>query len=1244
MRRLLTSLVALSALAAGFATGPAAAADDGEWLHATSLVDKPRYPPDFTHFNYVNPDAPKGGVVRMSGSSPTFDTLNPILPKGVPADGTGLMYESLMMRAFDELDISGQYPQVAEAVRFPADFSSVTYRLNPAAKWHDGQPITPEDVVWSFNELVDLNPSQRFYYQHVTKAEVTGDHEVTFTFDQTGNRELPQIVGEFPILPKHWWEGTDKNGNKRDISRGTLEPPLGSGPYEIASVSPGRSITYKRVPDFWGTDLNTYVGQNNFDQISYEYFRDLDVEFQAFKADRLDYWSENEAKRWATAYDIPAVKDGRMQKDLVNLEQVSGVMVGFVPNLRRPLFQDPRVRQALNYAFDFESLNRTIFYGQYERINSFFYGLPLAWSGLPQGKELEILDSVRDKVPPEVFTKEYENPVGGDPQKVRDNLRKAVELFQEAGYHLQGTKMLDPSGKPVTFEILLNGPTIERVAVPFTQALKRIGIDATVRSVELHTVRHPRPLARLRHDLCRLGRIELARQRAARLLGLGRRGQGVVAELCRHQGPGGRCDHQPDHLRQGPRGPGGGSEGARSRHDVGSVRDPDLHDPGGAYRLLEPFRPPRRLRQVRHRLPDDLVVGRGEGRQDRRRPVTGRPAGLTRRRALQLAGATVAYGMMEPWAWAAGKTGLYGLSIFGDLKYPAGFAHFDYINPDAPKAGQMNFQPPNWIYNQSAQTFNTLNSFVLRGDAPPRMELTFDTLMTSAGDEPDSVYGLVAETVDVSDDRNVFTFHLRDTPHFRDGSPLTADDVAFSLMLLKEKGHPQISQVIGPMSKAEATDGSTVVVTLDGTQNRATILTIVGLPIFSKAYYTDNPFDSSTLSVPLGSGPYKVGNISAGRFIEYQRDAGYWGKDLPVNIGFSNFNVIRIDFYQERQVAFEAFKKGDITFREEFTAKTWAQEYNFPAVADGRVVKTTFPGEAAPSLQGFFFNTRRAKFADPRTCLAIALAFDFEWSNRNLFFDAYTREYSYFQSSDFMAEGKPGPDELALLEPYRADLPAEVFDEPAYVPPKTDGSGGDRSMLKRAADLLAEAGWRQANGRLVNEAGQVLAIEFLIDASIFERVISPFSQNLRQIGVQATIRQVDPAQYQSRLNNYDYDNILVAFRFSATPLDGLQPIFGSRAADTPGTQNYAGIKNKAVDGLLAGLPGVTGRGQLVTLLKSLDRVLRAGQYWIPSWYLDEHRVAHWNMFGWPATKPDYAFTPETTWWFDRDKAAAIGKA
>ncbi|MEX0854051.1 MAG: ABC transporter substrate-binding protein [Bauldia sp.] len=473
------SFVALLALLTGAAT-----AQDRDWVSATSLVEKPRYEPGFAHFNYVNPKAPKGGVARLSGSSPTFDTLNPILPKGVPADGLQLVHESLFMRALDELDISGQYPQIADGLSYPPDFSSATYRINPAARWHDGQPVTAEDVKWSFDKLTEVNPSQRFYYQHVSKAEITGTREVTFTFDQTGNRELPQIVGELTILPKHWWEGTDANGKPRSIGESTLEPPLGSGPYRVSQVVPGSSIVYERVPDFWGANLNTNIGQNNFDQVRYAYYRDLNVEFEAFKADEFDFWAENEAKRWATGYAFTGMQEGKVRKELVALEQVSGAMVGFVPNLRRPLFQDASVRRALNLAFDFEELNRTIFFGQYERINSFFYGIPIGWRGLPEGKELAILDSVRDKVPPEAFSEEYKNPVGGDPQKVRDNLGKAIELMRAAGYRLAGTQMLDPAGNPVSFEILLNGPVIERVAIPYQQALKRIGIDVSVRSVD----------------------------------------------------------------------------------------------------------------------------------------------------------------------------------------------------------------------------------------------------------------------------------------------------------------------------------------------------------------------------------------------------------------------------------------------------------------------------------------------------------------------------------------------------------------------------------------------------------------------------------------------------------------------------------------------------------------------------------------------------------------------------------------
>lgn len=617
--------------------------------------------------------------------------------------------------------------------------------------------------------------------------------------------------------------------------------------------------------------------------------------------------------------------------------------------------------------------------------------------------------------------------------------------------------------------------------------------------------------------------------------------------------------------------------------------------------------------------------------------------GLTRRTALKLGGAAALASGLRPFAWAAGKSGLHGLSVFGDLKYPPDFTHFDYVFANAPKGGRIHFQPPNWLFNQNTSTFNTLNSFVLKGDSPPRMELIFDTLMSSAQDEPDSLYGLVAESVAVSEDTNVFTFTLRPEARFHDGTPLTAEDVAFSLMTIKEKGHPNLAQLVVEMDKAEATDPKTVVVTLSGRQTRDTILTIAGLPIFSKAYYTAQEFEVATLKPPLGSAAYKVGRLSAGRFIEFDRVPDYWAADLPVNVGYNNFDVIRIDFFAERQPAFEAFKKGEITHREEFTSITWAQDYDFPAVHDGRVKKSLFPAELRPSLQGWFFNTRRRKFADARTRRAIGLAFDFEWTNRNLFFDSYERLSSYFEKSDFKAEGPPGPEEMKLLEPFRSELPPDVFGEP-YVPEKTDGSGRDRKLLRQAADLLAEAGWRQIGNQVVDEEGAPFEIEFLIDATVFERVISPYTNNLRLIGIDASIRQVDPVQYQARTNDYDFDIVGFAVSQSPTPLDGLQQIFSSRAADTPGTYNFSGIKEPVVDKLLAMLPKVNSREELVAITRSIDRILRARHYWVPNWYQPNHRVGHWDLFGWPEKKPDYAFAVESTWWFDRERATAIGMA
>ncbi len=617
--------------------------------------------------------------------------------------------------------------------------------------------------------------------------------------------------------------------------------------------------------------------------------------------------------------------------------------------------------------------------------------------------------------------------------------------------------------------------------------------------------------------------------------------------------------------------------------------------------------------------------------------------GLTRRRVLQIGAAAALLPGVKPFAWAQGKSGLHALSVFGEFKYPPDFTHFDYLNPDAPKGGKLNFQVPNWSMNQSTQTFNTLNSFVLTGDAPPRMEMCFTALMTGSADEADALYCLAAQEVSVSDDGNIYTFTMRPEARFHDGSPLTAEDAAFSLNILKEKGHPNISQLMREMVSAEAPDPATLVVTLSGKQSRDTILTIAGTPIFSRAYYDGKEFTASTMEPPLGSGAYKVGAFRAGSFIEYERVPDYWAADLPVARGTNNFDVIRIDFYREREAAFEAFKKGDITYREEFTSLTWATQYNFPAVADGRVKKSLFPSEAIPSMQGWWINTRRPKFADPRTREAIGLAFDFEWTNRNLFYGAYARTASFFQKSDFMAEGEPSAEELALMQPLKDKIANEAAFGAAYVPPETDGSGRDRRPLQRASQLLEEAGWTRRGAQLVDANGQPLTVEFLIDAQVFERVLAPYGENLKRIGIASTIRQIDPAQYQARQRDWDFDVVGSAYSLSATPLDGMSLFFSSRAADAPGTYNNSGIKEPAVDELLDRLPQVSSREELVTIMKVIDRILRAKHYWIPNWYSPEHRVAHWDIFGWPEAKPDYGFSPESTWWLNAERAASLGK-
>jgi len=448
-----------------------------------SLFGEVKYPPGFAHFDYVNPAAPKGGAIREAAFG-TFDNFNIVVAgiKGSLATGITLIYETLLTSALDE--VSTEYGLLAEAVSYPEDFSSATYRLRAEARWHDGRPVTPEDAVFSFYAFKQHSPQFAAYNRHVVKLEKSGEREITFTFDAPGNRELPQIVGQLFVLPRHWWEGIDANGKKRDIGATTLEPPLGSGAYRIKDFSAGRDIVFQRVDDYWGKDLNVNVGRNNFDELGFEYFRDTQVMLEAFRGNKVDWRTENSAKNWATAYDFPAVAEKRVLKEEFPINS-RGVMQAFAFNIRRPKFQDPRVRLAFNYAFDFEEMNKQIFFGQYHRINSYFDGTELACSGLPQGRELQILETVRDKVPPEVFTTAYSNPVGGNPQAVRDNLREAVRLFKEAGYEVRNEKLVDAkTGEPYTVEFLADDPSFERVFLFYKPSLDRLGVTVTVRTVD----------------------------------------------------------------------------------------------------------------------------------------------------------------------------------------------------------------------------------------------------------------------------------------------------------------------------------------------------------------------------------------------------------------------------------------------------------------------------------------------------------------------------------------------------------------------------------------------------------------------------------------------------------------------------------------------------------------------------------------------------------------------------------------
>jgi microcin C transport system substrate-binding protein len=615
----------------------------------------------------------------------------------------------------------------------------------------------------------------------------------------------------------------------------------------------------------------------------------------------------------------------------------------------------------------------------------------------------------------------------------------------------------------------------------------------------------------------------------------------------------------------------------------------------------------------------------------------------TRRRALAAVAAAVGIRALRSacsTARADAEVESHGLSAFGDLACAPDFHHFSYVDPNAPKGGMFSQIGPNREFNQNFLTFNSLNSYILKGDAAQGMELTFATLMTRSGDEPDAMYGLAAAKVRRSADGLTYRFFIRPEAVFHDGSRLTAHDVAFSLNILKEKGHPLITQLLRDFIGARVDGEGSVIATFAPKRARDVPLFVAGLPIFSRAYYGTKPFDESTLDIPLGSGAYKVGRFEPGRYIEYERVADWWGGDLPVSRGQNNFDIVRFEYYRDRAVGFEGFTAANYLFREEFTSRTWATRYDFPAAKDGRVKKDVMPDYTPSGAQGWFINTRRAKFSDPRLREALGNAFDFEWTNKTIMYGSYDRTVSVFQNSDMMASGKPSAQERELLEPFRGRVPDEVFGEP-YLPPVSDGSGADRALLRKASQLLKDAGCAIVDGKRVLPTGERIIIEFLIDEPTFEPHHMPFIKNLATLGIDASLRLVDPVQFRARRDAFDFDITVDRFGFSATPGDSLRSFFSSQAAALQGSNNLAGISDPAIDALIDAIIAAPTRPALTTACRALDRVIRAGRYWIPHWYKPSHWIAYWDVFGRPASQPRYFRGIPETWWYDRDKAAKI---
>lgn len=587
---------------------------------------------------------------------------------------------------------------------------------------------------------------------------------------------------------------------------------------------------------------------------------------------------------------------------------------------------------------------------------------------------------------------------------------------------------------------------------------------------------------------------------------------------------------------------------------------------------------------------------------------------------------TASFALMLSWpALAQDVQPVHSMALHGAPKYTADFQHLDYVNPNAPKGGTMRMS--------AVGSFDSLNGYIIKGSPAAGLGMIHETLLQQTEDEPFTGYGLIAETIEVPEDRSWIVFNLRPEAKWHDGKPITADDVIWSFNTLTTEGAPFYKGYYHNVKSVEALSPAKVKFTFDMAGNLELPLIVGQMPILPKHFYTDgvHKFSESSLEPPLGSGPYKVGKVSPGRSIEYDRVADWWGKDLPINKGKYNFDKVTYEYFRDSNVLLEAFFADQFDFRQENTAKLWATAYNAPAVKDGRIIKKTIAHELPQGFQGFVYNTRRPVFRDRAVREAISYAFDFEWSNKTMAYDSYKRTRSFFSNSDMEAKSTPEGRELEILEKYRDKLPPELFTT-EYNPPKTDGSGNNRANLKKAADILEAAGWKTGPDGVRVKDGVKLEFEFIDDNPQFERWIMPFVKNLERIGVKASYRAIDPAQYQNRMNDYDFDMTVGLFPQSNSPGNEQRDFWGSDRVTMPGSRNIIGINDPVVDDLITQIVSAPTREELVVRCRALDRVLQWGFYGVPNWHMPAWRIAYWDRYGAPAKNPEFGLPVVETWW------------